>query len=447
MGFWVSSIYHYFRILEKGKHYWHQLNNVWLYAVRITGFYVKPKNKKGYNMSKNGKVDLLAQLNSATLNRRSFLKWSAATGATAMLASNVDLLNGIQPLTTAHAQSETTIIPTGCAHNCGGRCVLKAHVQDGVVVRVTSDTDRPDDPLDPQLRACVRGRSYRRRVYAPDRLRSPLRRTGERGSGIFEEISWDEAADIVAENLIRIKEEYGNAAIYPHYATGAGNTMNGSGVVNRLLALFGGYLRYYNNYSWAAIQAATPTVYGTQTTGQSRMDWLNSRMILMWGWNPAEMIDGTNTMYFVRRARENGAKTIVIDPRHSMSAVGLADEWIPIRPGTDAAMMAAMAYILITEGLVDEDFVNTYSLGYDDQHMPEGYESGESSRLTYWVRAMACPRLRNGLKLSQVCLPTLSRALLGNMAQQALLCSTRVMVCSVAHMVNKLCVWAVCFQC
>jgi anaerobic dimethyl sulfoxide reductase subunit A len=123
---------------------------------------------------------------------------------------------------------------------------------------------------------------------------------------------------------------------------------------------------------------ATPTVYGTQNTGQSRIDWLNSKLILMWGWNPAEMIDGTNTMYMVKKAREAGAKTIVIDPRYTMSAVALADEWIPIRPGTDTAMMAAMAYVLISEGLVDEDYVNKYALGYDADHMPEGYETAES---------------------------------------------------------------------
>jgi anaerobic dimethyl sulfoxide reductase subunit A len=329
-------------------------------------------------MSKQEDVNLLNRLNSATLSRRSFMQWSAAVGATAVLTPKVTLANGLYPLEKVLAQSEMQVIPTGCAHNCGGRCVLKAHVQDGVIVRITSDTDRPDDAIDPQLRACVRGRSYRRRVYAPDRLKSPLRRTGPRGSGQYEEISWEEAVDTVAENLTRVKETYGNSAIYSHYATGSGNMTNGSGNASRLLDLFGGRMGFYNNYSWAAVQVATPTVYGTQNTGQSRRDWLNSKLILMWGWNPAEMIDGTNTMYFVKMAREAGAKTIVIDPRHTMSVTGLADEWIPIRPGTDTAMMAAMAYIIITEGLVDEEFVNKYALGYDADHMPEGFEDAES---------------------------------------------------------------------
>ncbi len=84
-------------------------------------------------------------------------------------------------------------------------------------------------------------------------------------------------------------------------------------------------------------------------TGNQRQDWLNTKYFLMWGWNPAEMRDGTNSEYFVRLARERGARTVCIDPRMTMSAVSLADEWVPIRPGTDTAMMSAMAHVMITE--------------------------------------------------------------------------------------------------
>ncbi len=329
-------------------------------------------------MSKNDKVNLLTQLNSATLNRRSFLKWSAAAGTSAVLASNVELLNGIYPLNAVKAQGEVEVIPTGCAHNCGGRCVLKGHVQDGVVTRITTDTDRPEDPNDPRLVACVRGRSYRRRIYHPGRLKTPLRRTGPRGSGQFEEISWEEALDTVASELKRVKETYGNAAIYSHYASGSNSVLTGSGPVTRLLRMFGGTLGYYNSYSTACTRPATEAVYGTTSVGQARPDWQNSKMIIMWAWNPAEMIHGTNTAYMLKLAREAGAKIVVVDPRMSLSAVGLADQWIPVRPGTDCAMMAAMAYVMITEGLIDEDYVNRVAVGYDDQHMPEGYEGEES---------------------------------------------------------------------
>jgi len=98
----------------------------------------------------------------------------------------------------------------------------------------------------------------------------------------------------------------------------------------------------------------------------------------MWSWNPCEMRDGTNSEYFLKKAKENGAKIICIDPRKSMSAVALADEWIPIRPGTDVAMMSAMAYVMISEGLVDQKFVNKYCVGFDSNHMPKGMEREES---------------------------------------------------------------------
>ncbi len=142
--------------------------------------------------------------------------------------------------------------------------------------------------------------------------------------------------------------------------------------------LYGGCLGIYNSYSWAAINAATPTVWGTLVTGNQRQDWLNSRYILMWGWNPAEMRDGTNSDYFIKLARQNGARVVCIDPRHSLSAASLADEWIPIRPGTDAAMMSAMAYVMLTEGLLDIPFIRKYCLGWDATSMPPGYESDES---------------------------------------------------------------------
>ena len=161
------------------------------------------------------------------------------------------------------------------------------------------------------------------------------------------------------------------------YGTGSYNQINGSHQARRLLNLSGGCLGFYNDYSMAAIKAATPTVYGTNVTGNDRHDWLNSRYILMWGWNPAEMRDETNSDYFVRLARDRGARVVCVDPRMSLS-VTLADEWVPIRPGTDAAMMSAMAYVMIDEGLYDADFVRTHCVGFDASQMPSGCEGEES---------------------------------------------------------------------
>lgn len=270
------------------------------------------------------------------------------------------------------------IIRTGCpAHNCGGRCLLVAHVENGRITRLDTD-DRPDSLAAPQLRACPRGRAYLRRQYHPDRLLYPLKRTGKRGEGQFERITWDEALDTMAAQFERVKATYGNQALFVPYGTGSYNQLNGSHTARRLMNLYGGCLGIYNSYSWAAINAATPTVWGTLVTGNQRQDWLNSRYILMWGWNPAEMRDGTNSDYFLKLARQNGARIVCIDPRHSLSAAALADEWIPIRPGTDAAMMTVMAYVMLTEGLLDTGFINRYCLGWDSAHMPPGHETDES---------------------------------------------------------------------
>jgi anaerobic dimethyl sulfoxide reductase subunit A len=315
------------------------------------------------------------------VNRRNFLKWSAVFGG-GILASG-GLISCLRELgldeTATLDEITERIIRVGCpAHNCGGRCLLKTFVKDGIITRIETD-DRPtDDVSDPQLRACIRGRAYRRRQYHPDRLKYPMKRTGKRGEGKFTRISWEEALDMLATELKRVREKYGNSAIYLPYGTGSYNQINGRQTADRLLNLFGGSLGYYNSYSWACISQATPYVYGTGVTGNQRQDWLNSKYIIMWGWNPAEMRDGTNSEFFIKKARENGAKVICIDPRMSMSAVSLADEWIPIRPGTDVALMSAMAYVIISKNLQDDDFIRRCCVGFDKSQMPKGLENEES---------------------------------------------------------------------
>ncbi len=316
------------------------------------------------------------------IDRRSFLKWSAFLGGSTFFSCPLSQgLEAAEYIGKRIAESGTAdkIIRTGCpAHNCGGRCLLKVHVKDGVITQIEGD-DRPGDTLaDPQLRPCIRGRAYRWRQYHPDRLKYPMQRIGKRGEGKFERISWDQAIDRMATELTRVKEKYGNSAIYVPYGTGSYNQVNGRQTAQRLMNLIGGSLGYYNSYSWACISQATPYVYGTTLTGNQRQDWLNSNYIIMWSWNPAEMRDGTNSEFFVQKAREKGARIICIDPRMTFSAVSLADEWIPIRPGTDTAMMSAMAYVMITEDLYDRKFVDRYCIGFDETQMPDGAEREES---------------------------------------------------------------------
>ncbi|MGD2294266.1 MAG: molybdopterin-dependent oxidoreductase [Candidatus Aminicenantes bacterium] len=316
------------------------------------------------------------------INRRSFLKWSALIGGSAFTSRPLICHLGPSwrsPESDLQDPSKEHMIRTGCpAHNCGGRCLLRVYVKEGMITRIDGDDRIPDSVADPQLRPCIRGRAYRRRQYHPDRLKYPMKRTGKRGEGQFERISWDEALDKVVLEMLRVKETYGNSAMYVPYGTGSYNQTNGRQTAQRLMNLFGGSLGFYNSYSWACISRATPYVYGTSVTGNQRQDWLNSRYIIMWSWNPAEIRDGTNSEFFIQKAREKGARVICIDPRMTLSAVSLADEWIPIRPGTDAAMMSAMAYVLITEDLYDSKFVSSGCLGFDRSQMPEGTEEAET---------------------------------------------------------------------
>lgn len=134
----------------------------------------------------------------------------------------------------------------------------------------------------------------------------------------------------------RVRDRYGNSALFVPYGTGSYSQTNGPQPARRLMNLLGGCLGIWNSYSWGSTNVATPTVFGTLETGNQRQDWLNSRYILTWGWNPAEMRDGTNSDWFVKLARERGVRTVCVDPRMSLSAVSLADEWVPIRPGTGA---------------------------------------------------------------------------------------------------------------
>ncbi|MDD8026195.1 MAG: molybdopterin-dependent oxidoreductase, partial [Acidobacteriota bacterium] len=322
------------------------------------------------------------RIDTQPMKRRSFLGWSAAVGSGA-LARRVK--GAAQPAASSlprpsiPSAAEAKMIRTGCpSHNCGGRCLLKVIVREGRIVRIEGD-DRLTDGIEaPQLRPCIRGRLYRRRQYHPDRLLHPLKRTGRRGEGAFTPISWDEALDLMAAQLKRIKAAYGNAAIFVPYGTGSFSQINGRQTAQRLMNLHGGSLGFYNNYSWAAMAAATPTVYGTNITGNQRQDWVNSRFILMWGWNPCEMRDGTNSEYFLRLAKDKGARIVCVDPRMTLSAVALADEWVPIRPGTDAAMLSAMAYVIVSEKLTDAAFVRTHCLGFDGTQMPAGAEREES---------------------------------------------------------------------
>ena len=314
---------------------------------------------------------------SSKVSRKRFLQMSALAGG-ALGLTTLPIVKKIAPEVNAAASDNTTIIPTSCIHNCGGRCFLNAHVKDGVIARITTDNS-PDTAEFPQTRACLKGRAQRQRLYDPNRLKYPMKRVGKRGEGKFVRISWDEAYDTIATQMERIKKTYGNEAIHLIYGTGVYGQISQSwitpafgGALPRFLHMFGGYLGYYNTYSSACYSYSTPFTYGA-AEGNSPDDLVNSKLIVLFAENIVETrMGGANTAHYIKLAKEKGARVIVIDPRYSDTVTALADEWIPIKPTTDNAFMDAMAYVILTENLHDQAFLDKYCLGFDEEHMPPG---------------------------------------------------------------------------
>ncbi|HUO62323.1 MAG TPA: molybdopterin-dependent oxidoreductase, partial [Terriglobales bacterium] len=275
------------------------------------------------------------------------------------------------------------VVTSTCAHNCGGRCVVNAHVKDGAIVRISTDP-RKWTPEMPPLTACVRGFGAAERVNHPDRLRYPLRRVGPRGGGAFERISWDEALDEVAAQMRRIRDAYGPAAILDCSRSGSTAVLHNRAVVQRFLHLFGGCTELWSNLSNEAEIFAIRHTYGPAAdckfAGREPTDYVNSRLMILWGWSPADGTFGTNNPQYLHWAHERGVRIVSIDPRATRTSLKLADEHVPIRPGTDAAMLIAMTQVIVSEGLHDQAFLDRVTVGFDEAHLPEGAPVGSSYR-------------------------------------------------------------------
>jgi anaerobic dimethyl sulfoxide reductase subunit A len=274
----------------------------------------------------------------------------------------------------AAAKPGETVVTSTCGHNCGGRCVVNAHVSDGRIVHISTDARRWN-PDHPPLPACARGVGQIERTYHPDRLKYPMRRTGPRGSGLYQRITWDEALDTVAHEMLRIRETYGNAAILDASRTGSQSMLHGRVAAQRFLHMFGGCTDLWSNMSAEAEVFAVRITYGEKdykSAGREPTDFINSKFILMWGWSPGDGTFGTGTMQYLKHAKKNGARIVCVDPRITNTSKQLADEHVFIRPSTDAAALIAMAYVIVSENLHDQTYCDRYVLGLDEGPVPAG---------------------------------------------------------------------------
>ncbi|MFP6741851.1 MAG: molybdopterin-dependent oxidoreductase [Alphaproteobacteria bacterium] len=232
-------------------------------------------------------------------------------------------------------------------------CAWVAHVEDDKVVRVEGAKDHPFT----RGMLCAKVNDYQARTYAPDRLLHPLRRTGPKGSGEFEAISWDEALDTIAARFKEIIADHGAEALMPLFYLGS------MGVVQRqaLMRLFHGLgaSRLHGEVCGAPMSSLWAEGHAV---GFDPEDMVHSRLIILWGAN----ILSTCHHHWqpIKEARRRGAKVIAIDPRRSRTAEQ-CDEHIAIRPGTDAVLAAGMAQVMIAEGLADEDYIRAAAADYD----------------------------------------------------------------------------------
>lgn len=295
----------------------------------------------------------------AGITRRGFLKTTGVAAAAAAAgtfagagASSLAMADG------AEATNEDEVFHCVCRPNCVGYCRLDVTVRDGHVVK-TARHDFEDNPA--FNRICLRGLSNVHNIYNDQRLKYPMRCVGERGSGEWEQISWDEALDTIASEFKKAADSYGPQAVAIWASSGNFSMLNGEGpgITSRLtnvmnatpidpsmdFALMKGVNQVCGNAGyWVSNDAAT---------------YVDSKTIIVWGANITEA--QVQEWHFVREAQEAGAKLIVIDPSYTQIAAK-ADQWIPIRPGADLALLNAIIKVILDENLQDDEFLRAHTV-------------------------------------------------------------------------------------
>lgn len=299
------------------------------------------------------------------LNRRQFLKLAATTaGSAAVIGGLQSLLVSSDASAASHGRlvtaSEEKIVPGVCLL-CPSGCGILSRVADGNVVKLEGN---PMHPINIGT-LCPKGQAAPELLYNPDRLAGPVRRTGERGSGEWESVSWDEAVRLIAQRLNELREEGQPERAAMMVGEARGQLMP---FLQRFMRVVGSpnviSRESLNNAATKLAMYLTQGVYDTPAYDLENANYVISfgASMLEAGPFPQRMITGYS---FLRRGRAERGKVVVIDPRQGVTGAK-ADEWIPIVPGTDAAMALAMAHVIIVSGLIDSDFVNNYTFGFED---------------------------------------------------------------------------------
>ncbi len=286
------------------------------------------------------------------LSRRKFLKitgftaGAAAAGTAALRATGV-----LQP---PAPERGTRTVPTSC-DICFWKCGAIAHVRDGELWKIEGN---PLDPLS-EGRLCPRGTGGIGAHFDPDRLRSPLMRKHLRGEEEWVEVTWDEAFDFIAKKMTAIKEQHGPEAV-ALFSHGIGGNF-----LKHMIKAYGSP----NITAPSFAQCRGPRdvgfrlTFGEDVSSPERTDIRNARCLVLIGSHLGENMHNTQVQEFAD-AVGNGATVIVADPRFSIAA-SKAKYYLPVKPGTDIALLLAWMHVIVTEGLYDKEYVAAHGFGFE----------------------------------------------------------------------------------
>lgn len=295
--------------------------------------------------------------NKLKMNRRNFVKASAATAALTYGATHFSRVFEPAPANAAALDGEIKKIRTVCAPNCVNSCSHLVSVKDGRIVRVEPGAF-PDPRYD---RICLKGISNAmQRTYSPDRVKYPMMRVGERGEGKWKRISWEEAYSFLETKIREIQSKYGDGAMAWMCMTGDYGVF-GQMIARRISNVMKGtQLSHLGIMGDLASNVGFLPATGMLQDAHPWPDLMNSNLAILFACNYAET--SLNDTRFIWDAKENGMKLIVIDPRFSNTAAK-ADQWVALRPGTDAALQLGMMNVILSKNLQDQAFLTENTTG------------------------------------------------------------------------------------
>jgi len=278
------------------------------------------------------------------------------------------------------------VVHAACPHDCPDACGVLITVQDGRATKIQGD---PEHPVTRGF-LCAKVAKYLDRVYSPGRVLYPMRRVGPKGPGqpmaaaptraneVWQRISWDEALSEITSRFREISTQFGSEAILPYSYGGTLGALNGGSMDRRFFHRLGAS-QLDRTICSAAGEAGLKSVLGVKL-GTEPEQFRHSKYIIAWASN----IHGNNVHLwpFITEARRNGAKLVVIDPYRTRTAQ-CADWYLPINPGTDAALALGMMHVIIGEKLHDADYVSKYTLGFDQ--LREKVKNYPPERVAQWT--------------------------------------------------------------